>query len=83
MTNYPKVQYSIFPAGDKSKQFVLRGESIEEVKQLKKDLDENILAKMEAKTQEELGVCEKCGSPKKLSKKGDPYCSKTCWLPKT
>lgn len=28
----------------------------------------------------DLGNCEKCGAPMKLSKAGKPYCSKTCWL---
>jgi hypothetical protein len=28
----------------------------------------------------DLGVCDKCGAPNKLSSKGKPYCSAKCWL---
>jgi hypothetical protein len=30
----------------------------------------------------DLGNCEKCGAPNKLSKTGKVYCSNTCWLAK-
>jgi len=29
---------------------------------------------------EGLGNCEKCDAPMKMSKKGKPYCSETCWI---
>ena len=47
MADYPKVQYSVFVGGNRGKQFVLRGETIEEVTALKRELDEKIMDKME------------------------------------
>lgn len=35
---YPKIQYSVFPKGDKGEQYVIRGETIEEVLLLKNTL---------------------------------------------
>lgn len=32
--------------------------------------------------QGDLGVCQKCGAPNKLSQKGKVYCSNKCWLGK-
>ena len=28
---------------------------------------------------QDLGTCNKCGAPNKLSKAGKPYCSSLCW----
>lgn len=80
MTDYPKVQYSVFVGGQRGKQFVLRGETIEEIAELKRELDEQILSKMEESVESEghdepTYKCEKCKGPAALktgiSKKTD------------
>jgi len=34
----------------------------------------------EKETGQELGNCPKCGAKMLMSKKGNPYCSKKCWM---
>lgn len=44
--------------------------------------DEMVKAEQEDLIPEDLGNCQKCGAPNKLSKTGKVYCSNTCWIQK-
>lgn len=91
MNDTPKVQWSLFSPNQKE-QVVIRTDTWDEMVTLRAKAlalipqehafpdDIGTIATPKAKTQEGLGVCEKCGSPMKLSlKSGKPYCSALCW----
>ena len=85
--SFPKYQYSIFLRDTRDEQLVIRTDTFEELLEAKKNIDtiitkrENVTLKQKTIPIEQFEeVCEKCGSKKGTSKKGNKYCLAKCWL---
>lgn len=93
--SYPKYQYSEFLKGERDGQIVIRADTKEEFEEAKRYIDK-IFVKQEPKdnrtttapsrkevpihVEQFQDVCERCGSKKGISKKGNAYCLAKCWL---
>ena len=88
-TNFPKFQYSAFLGTNRDEQFVIRAESFEEFKQLKKELDLILNTKSSRNSEPNSNAngymkCMKCGGEAELregvsKKTNKPYKGVFCF----